>query len=67
MELDEDGHPRPTGRLETLAADTLILAVGQEADTAFLRQVPGVEFTAGRHRRGVPVDDDRLPGRVRGR
>src|SRR5215472_11348180 len=44
MELDENGRPRPTGQLETLAADTLILAVGQDADTAFLRQVPGVEF-----------------------
>jgi len=44
MELDEHGYPQPTGELETLAADTLILAVGQDADTAFLRQVPGVEF-----------------------
>ncbi|HYB86511.1 MAG TPA: NAD(P)-binding protein [Streptosporangiaceae bacterium] len=46
MELDESGRPQPTGQLETLAADTLILAVGQEADTGFLRQVPGVEFTS---------------------
>jgi NADPH-dependent glutamate synthase beta subunit-like oxidoreductase len=46
MELDENGRPRPTGQLETLAADTLILAVGQEADTGFLGQVPGVEFTS---------------------
>jgi NADPH-dependent glutamate synthase beta subunit-like oxidoreductase len=45
MELDEAGRPRPTGRLETLSADTLILAVGQQAETAFLRRVPGVEFT----------------------
>ena len=44
MELDEAGRPHPTGRLETLTADTLIMAVGQDADTAFLRQVPGVEF-----------------------
>ena len=44
MQLDEDGFPQPTGRLETLAADTLILAVGQDADTSFLRPVPGVEF-----------------------
>jgi len=45
MELDEAGRPQPTGRLETLSADTLILAVGQQAETAFLRRVPGVEFT----------------------
>ena len=44
MELDDQGFPQPTGQLETLAADTLILAVGQDADTAFLRPVPGVEF-----------------------
>ncbi len=44
MELDDQGRPHPTGRLETLAADTLIMAVGQDADTAFIRQLPGVEF-----------------------
>jgi NADPH-dependent glutamate synthase beta subunit-like oxidoreductase len=44
MELDETGFPRPTGRFETLAADTVILAVGQDADTGFLRDLPGVEF-----------------------
>ncbi len=46
MELDATGWPRPTGRFETLAADTVILALGQESDTAFLRQVPGVECEA---------------------
>jgi NADPH-dependent glutamate synthase beta subunit-like oxidoreductase len=44
MELDESGYPQPTGRFETLAADTVILALGQETDTAFLHAVPGVEF-----------------------
>jgi len=44
MELDDSGYPRPTGRYEELAADTLILALGQDADTRFLRAVPGVEF-----------------------
>ena len=44
MELDGEGRPHPTGRLETLAADTIIMAVGQDADTAFLRQVPDIEF-----------------------
>ena len=44
MELDESGYPQPTGRFETLAADTVILALGQDTDTAFLREVPGVEF-----------------------
>jgi NADPH-dependent glutamate synthase beta subunit-like oxidoreductase len=44
MELDESGYPQPTGRFESLSADTVILALGQETDTAFLRAVPGVEF-----------------------
>ncbi len=44
MELDETGFPRPTGRFETLAADTVILALGQDTDTGFLRSVPGVEL-----------------------
>jgi NADPH-dependent glutamate synthase beta subunit-like oxidoreductase len=44
MQLGEDGFPRPTGQFETLAADTVILALGQDTDTGFLRQVPGVEF-----------------------
>jgi NADPH-dependent glutamate synthase beta subunit-like oxidoreductase len=44
MELDDSGFPQPTGRFEKLAADTVILALGQETDTAFLRTVPGVKF-----------------------
>ncbi len=44
MELDETGYPQPTGQFETLAADNVILALGQESDTEFLRAVPGVEF-----------------------
>jgi NADPH-dependent glutamate synthase beta subunit-like oxidoreductase len=43
MELDESGFPQPTGRMETLAADTVILALGQESDTAFLKALDGVE------------------------
>ena len=36
MELGENGRPKPTGRLETLSADALVLAVGQETDSGFL-------------------------------
>ncbi len=43
MALDETGYPQPTGQFETLAADTVILALGQESETDFLRAVPGVE------------------------
>jgi len=44
MELDAEGRPRATGQLETLEADSLILALGQDVDTGFLRRVPGIEF-----------------------
>lgn len=44
MELDDSGYPQPTGRFETLAADTLIMALGQETESAFMRTLPGVEF-----------------------
>ena len=46
MELDDKGRPQPTGTYETLEADALIMAVGQETDTNFLTQVPGIEFNA---------------------
>ncbi len=44
MALDDKGRPQPTGTYETLEADALIMAVGQETDTSFLQQVPGMEF-----------------------
>jgi NADPH-dependent glutamate synthase beta subunit-like oxidoreductase len=46
MELDADGRPRGTGRLERIDADAVILALGQDTDTAFLRSLPGLEFQA---------------------
>jgi NADPH-dependent glutamate synthase beta subunit-like oxidoreductase len=44
MALDDSGWPQPTGEFETIEADTLILALGQNADTRFLEAVPGVEI-----------------------
>ena len=44
MEVDAKGRPQPTGRFETLEADALIMALGQDVDTSFMRKVPGVEF-----------------------
>jgi len=44
QELDEHGKPHGTGQFETLAADTVILALGQESDTRFLASLPEVEF-----------------------
>jgi formate dehydrogenase (NADP+) beta subunit len=44
MTLDAHGRPVPTGEFETLAADSVVLALGQETDTAFLRTVPDIAF-----------------------
>ena len=47
MELDADGFPQPTGELEELGADSLVLALGQEADLSLLERSPGVELEDG--------------------
>ncbi|MGY6216332.1 NAD(P)-binding protein [Methylolobus aquaticus] len=44
MAINAEGYPEPTGRFETLEADALILALGQDTDSGFLRQVPDIEF-----------------------
>ena len=35
MTLDEDGRAQPTGQFETLQADAVVLALGQETDSGF--------------------------------
>lgn len=44
MEIDAEGYPQPTGRFETLEADALILALGQDTDSGFLKAVPDIQF-----------------------
>lgn len=39
-----NGKAVPTGEYETLEADSLILALGQEADTDFLKHIGGITF-----------------------
>jgi NADPH-dependent glutamate synthase beta subunit-like oxidoreductase len=59
MELDETGRPQPTGKFEELEADSLILALGQDTDTAFLEKVPGIGFEWDHT---VIVDDNMMTG-----
>ena len=47
MRLDDTGFPQPTGEFEELAADCLVLALGQDADLAVLDGVPDVMFSGG--------------------
>jgi 2-oxoacid:acceptor oxidoreductase delta subunit (pyruvate/2-ketoisovalerate family) len=47
MRLDEKGFPQPTGEFETLEADSLVLALGQDVDLSLLDGVPGLEIKDG--------------------
>ncbi|HTO50056.1 MAG TPA: NAD(P)-binding protein [Burkholderiales bacterium] len=47
MALDATGFPQPTGELETLEADSLVLALGQDVDLSLLDGVPGLEIENG--------------------
>lgn len=58
MELDDAGFPQPTGRFEELEADTLVLALGQEADLSLLDGVEGLRFVDG----VLDVDDQLMTG-----
>jgi NADPH-dependent glutamate synthase beta subunit-like oxidoreductase len=44
MRLDETRSPVPTGELETLEADSVILALGQDTDTSFLKNMAEIRF-----------------------
>ena len=58
MELDDSGFPQPTGETEELEADSLVLALGQEADLSLLDGVPGLEIEDG----VVKVDQRMMTG-----
>src|SRR5499427_2766858 len=47
MVLDETGFPQPTEEFETLEADSLVLALGQDVDLGLLNGVPGLEIIDG--------------------
>jgi len=44
MRISQDGYPEPTGEIETLEADALILALGQDTDSSFMRDVADIQF-----------------------
>jgi 2-oxoacid:acceptor oxidoreductase delta subunit (pyruvate/2-ketoisovalerate family) len=47
MALDDKGFPQPTGEFETLAADSVVLALGQDVDLSLLDGVPGLQISDG--------------------
>jgi 2-oxoacid:acceptor oxidoreductase delta subunit (pyruvate/2-ketoisovalerate family) len=58
MELDENGVPHPTGELDELQGDCVVLALGQDVDRTLLDTVPGVEVVDG----VVQVDSAMMTG-----
>jgi Pyruvate/2-oxoacid:ferredoxin oxidoreductase delta subunit len=59
MELDDSGFPQGTGEVEELAADSLVLALGQDTDLGFLGSLTDVEVKDG----VVVVDPTMMTGR----
>ncbi|HJV81395.1 NAD(P)-binding protein [Noviherbaspirillum sp.] len=47
MVLDENGFPQPTGEMEAIEADSLVLALGQDVDLSLLDNVPGLVIQDG--------------------
>jgi NADPH-dependent glutamate synthase beta subunit-like oxidoreductase len=47
MKLDETGFPQPTGEFDELDADSVVLALGQEAELSLLDSVEGVRIEDG--------------------
>ena len=47
MKLDDTGMPQPTGEFETLQADSLVLALGQDVNLSLLQGVPGLTMKDG--------------------
>jgi 2-oxoacid:acceptor oxidoreductase delta subunit (pyruvate/2-ketoisovalerate family) len=58
MKLDDKGFPQPTGEFETIEADSLVLALGQDVDLSLLSGVPGLEIVDG----VVKVDPSMMTG-----
>ena len=59
MKLDGTGFPQPTGEFETLEADSLVLALGQDVDLSLLEHAPGIAIEKG----VVKVGPDMMTGR----
>ncbi len=58
MALDDKGMAQPTGEFETLEADSVVLALGQDVDLSLLNGVPGLAIEDG----VVKVGPDMMTG-----
>lgn len=71
MILDADGKPQPTGEFETIEADSLVLALGQQTDLGLLNRIPelsiandevAVDAAMMTGKKGVFAGGDMVPG-----
>ncbi|MGW1344451.1 NAD(P)-binding protein [Kribbella sp. NPDC002412] len=60
MRLDDTGSPQPTGEFEELDVDSVVLALGQQADLALVQDLAEVRITDG----VVEVDQTMMTGRA---
>ena len=60
MELDENGSPKPTGEFETITADSVVLALGQQTDLSFIEGLSEVKTKDG----SIEVDDTLMTGKA---
>jgi formate dehydrogenase beta subunit len=60
MQLDAAGHTQPTGKFQVLRADSVVLALGQHAESAFLQNMPEIVRQADGT---VVVGPDMMTGR----
>jgi len=58
MALDDKGFPQPTGEFERIEADSVVLALGQDADLSLLENVPGLVVEGGM----IQVDGGMMTG-----
>jgi NADPH-dependent glutamate synthase beta subunit-like oxidoreductase len=58
MELDDTGFPQPTGEIDELEADTVVLALGQDVDLSLVQNLSGIEVSGG----VVQVGSDLMTG-----
>jgi NADPH-dependent glutamate synthase beta subunit-like oxidoreductase len=61
MRLDDDGVPHATGKIERLPADSVVLALGERADSSFLRSVPQIAVGDDA---SIAVDGEFMTGRA---
>lgn len=59
MKLNDKGWPEPTGEFDTLQADTIILAIGQDPQSDWLKGVPGLKLLKDG---SIEVDEQMMTG-----